>query len=71
MSRIIDTVLWWILPQRLYRKLPDRCETCGGSRGGVRGNENVVVSCGETVVMCDYCHADEMRFPGFWKEGQA
>jgi hypothetical protein len=62
----LDVLLWRLLPERLYRKLKDRCETCGGTRGGVRGNENVVQSCGERVVMCDYCHADELRYLGFW-----
>lgn len=47
----------------------DHCEICAGTRGGVPGNENIVESCGEKVTMCDYCHADEMRRPGFWKEG--
>lgn len=46
----------------------DKCEICAGTRGGVPGNENVVESCGERIVMCDYCSADEMQWPGFWKE---
>lgn len=29
----------------------DGCESCKGSKGGVRGNENVV----NGVVLCDYC----------------
>lgn len=59
---------WWIneVKARLKR---DACEICSGTRGGVPGNENIVQSCGESVVMCDYCSADEMRLPGFWKEG--
>lgn len=32
----------------------DGCQVCGGSRGGVKGNENVV----DGVVTCDYCHAE-------------
>jgi hypothetical protein len=32
------------------------CEVCGGDRGGVPGNENIVGG----VVMCDYCHADHI-----------
>lgn len=36
----------------------DACKICNGDRGGVPGNENVV----DCVVMCDYCHADQMRF---------
>ena len=34
----------------------DGCEICEGSRGGIKGNENVV----DGVVMCDYCHADQI-----------
>ena len=52
----------------MYRKLRDHCEICGGTRGGVRGNENIVQSCGESVVMCDYCSTDDYLQPGFWKE---
>lgn len=64
---MIDQILWWVLPESLYRKLRDHCEICGGTRGGVRGNENVVQSGAERVVMCDYCSVDEGRQPGFWK----
>jgi hypothetical protein len=32
----------------------DACATCGGARGGVPGNENMV----DGKPMCDYCHAD-------------
>jgi hypothetical protein len=64
---MIDRILWFLLPEWLYRKLRDRCEICGGTRGGVRGNENRVQSCGETLVMCDYCSVDEMKQPGYWK----
>lgn len=63
---MFDRLLWLLLPERIYRKLRDHCEICGGTRGGVRGNENVVQSCGESVVMCDYCSVDESRQPGFW-----
>jgi hypothetical protein len=31
--------------------LRDDCKVCGGRKGGVRGNENIV----NNVVMCDYC----------------
>jgi predicted CXXCH cytochrome family protein len=34
----------------------DNCENCHGTRGGVRGNENIV----DGKVLCDYCHADTM-----------
>lgn len=66
LSRWWDMLLWWLLPVSIYRKLPDHCEVCHGERGGVRGNENVVESCGERVIMCDYCSAHEMLAPGFW-----
>lgn len=29
----------------------DNCEQCGGAKGGVRGNENVV----NGLTLCDYC----------------
>jgi hypothetical protein len=32
----------------------DGCEQCGGTRGGVPGNENIV----NGRKLCDYCHAD-------------
>jgi hypothetical protein len=67
LRRALDALLWHILPESLYRKLPDRCEICGGTQGGVRGNENVVDSGGERIVMCDYCSVDEMKYPGFWR----
>ena len=31
----------------------DKCEICGGAKGGVPGNENIV----DGLVVCDYCHA--------------
>ena len=46
----------------------DGCHICDGSRGGVPGNENIIVWRGADVVICDYCHADHMKFPGFWEE---
>lgn len=59
---------WWIAEAK-WAAAHDHCEICDGTRGGVPGNENIIESCGEKVVMCDYCSADEMRLPGFWKEG--
>ncbi len=41
----------------LREDLKDNCQVCKGSKGGVRGNENVI----DGVVMCDYCHSDTMR----------
>jgi hypothetical protein len=35
----------------------DECSRCNGVRGGVKGNENVV----DGVVLCDYCHADDLK----------
>ena len=55
-----DRVLWWILPETLYRWLPDHCEVCHGRRGGVRGNENVVTVGERPVIMCDYCSAKHL-----------
>lgn len=65
-SAVIDWLLWHVLPEWLYRKLPDHCERCAGKRGGVRGNENVSVdSSGKRVVVCDYCSADDLpKKPG-------
>lgn len=37
----------------------DNCEVCGGERGGVRGNENVI----DGRRVCDFCHADMLREP--------
>ena len=31
----------------------DNCELCFGTKGGVRGNENII----NGQVICDYCHA--------------
>ncbi|KKN71258.1 hypothetical protein LCGC14_0423010 [marine sediment metagenome] len=39
------------------RKQLDNCEVCKGVKGGVRGNENII----DGVVMCDYCHAEQMN----------
>jgi superfamily II helicase len=39
----------------------DKCQVCHGERGGVPGNENRVEKDGKTVIMCDYCHADELQ----------
>jgi hypothetical protein len=38
----------------------DACATCGGARGGVPGNENMV----DGKPMCDYCHGDLIRTHG-------
>jgi hypothetical protein len=36
----------------------DKCKICQGNRGGVPGNENVLVTEGIHCILCDYCHAD-------------
>lgn len=59
----IDWLLWWLLPERLYRKLPDHCEVCKGAKGGVRGNENVTECNGRKIVICDYCSAADLMRP--------
>ena len=43
-----------------HSRLKDNCEVCKGSRGGVRGNENVI----EGVVMCDFCSMDRSNDVG-------
>ena len=45
-------IIWWF-----WRFLPDKCRQPGCCRQGMRGNENIV----DGVVMCDYCHAKELR----------
>lgn len=35
----------------------DNCEVCLGTRGGTKGNENVI----DGVITCDYCHAHPPR----------
>jgi hypothetical protein len=35
----------------------DNCVRCKGSKGGVRGNENIV----DGEVLCDYCHAEGLN----------
>ncbi len=35
----------------------DSCRRCGGARGGVPGNENLVGG----ILLCDYCHGDDLR----------
>jgi hypothetical protein len=36
------------------KEMRDGCEVCGGTRGGVPGNENRI----DGKRVCDYCHAD-------------
>lgn len=55
LNRWWDCFLWVVLPQQLFAKLKDRCETCKGARGGMRGNENVVTINGKNSLVCDYC----------------
>jgi hypothetical protein len=44
----------------------DNCEICGGEKGGVPGNENIV----DGVRMCDYCHATLLQQAGKLEEIQ-
>ena len=37
----------------------DRCQSCQGAKGGVRGNENIV----DGVVLCDYCSVERQSRP--------
>jgi hypothetical protein len=43
--------MWSRLARWLWGLLPDKCEQCGGAKGGMRGNENVI----NGRVLCDYC----------------
>lgn len=36
----------------------DACQLCGGFRGGVPGNENVI----DGVTVCDYCSATIFKY---------
>ncbi len=49
-----------ITPLYTYPHDVDACATCGGKRGGVPGNENLV----DGKLMCDYCHGDLIRTHG-------
>jgi len=59
-----DGWLWLLLPESMFRRLRDRCQVCFGTRGGVRGNENVIEVEGHKVVMCDYCSSIDKLYPG-------
>lgn len=52
-------LLRWLFG-RLWRLLPDNCAVCGGRKGGIRGNENIV----NGTVMCDYCEAEYRKLAG-------
>ena len=41
-----------LIPKHAIR---DNCRVCGGVRGGMPGNENIVAG----LIICDYCHADD------------
>lgn len=48
---------WTYTLEEVFAKYrPDNCEVCKGEKGGIRGNENII----NGVVMCDYCHAEDM-----------
>lgn len=47
---------FWYANGVLHKYL-DRCQSCRGMRGGVRGNENVV----DGVILCDYCSVERQK----------
>lgn len=42
--------------EKLWCLQKDNCQKCKGSRGGVKGNENIV----NGKILCDYCDSDLM-----------
>ena len=42
----------------IFKLFADECDICHGTKGGVKGNENIVS--GQKV--CDYCHSDKSYF---------
>jgi hypothetical protein len=51
---MIEHIARWL--NRRFGWPRDRCERCNGTRGGIRGNENVV----RGELLCDCCHVDDM-----------
>lgn len=43
--------------QKILDSLKDGCEICGGAKGGVPGNENII----DGKRVCDYCHAEMLE----------
>jgi hypothetical protein len=39
------------------------CEACDDTRGGTIGNGQII----DGVLLCDYCHCDQMRHGRFWE----
>ena len=54
LSILISYIKYYLFDK--WRK--DKCENCHGSRGGVRGNENIV----NGKILCDYCSCDLIDF---------
>lgn len=54
MRNSIKTMLVTEVLLKVMSQEKDRCQICKGSKGGVRGNENVI----DGKLVCDYCHAD-------------
>ncbi len=49
--------LTWIRYYLFDKWRKDKCQNCKGSRGGVKGNENIV----DGKVLCDYCTSDTIK----------
>ena len=47
-----------VLTKTKMIKEHDNCYICHGSRGGVKGNENII----DNIVLCDYCMVDYLAF---------
>ena len=70
--RLYNGFMMWF-----YRRfLRDDCEMCGGTKGGIRGNENIIEKpfpgkSGETVrmLLCDYCSAGFVNTPTTGESG--
>jgi hypothetical protein len=54
---MIRKILAVILRSMVNSQKLDNCHMCFGSRGGVKGNENVV----DGIVLCDYCSLEYYR----------
>lgn len=53
---LIKNLLWHVLPESWYRKIPDDCEMPGCRRLGVWGNENVItIEHDKRLTLCDGC----------------
>jgi hypothetical protein len=39
----------------------DACELCHGAKGGVLGNENIIMVGGAVTIACDYCSVAQQK----------